>query len=179
MLNGIALYIAYCTVLIGNNVLNYVSDPWLLAGIPVFPVLNGFLYLIYGVQRFVTVLEHSWGLRSLQVLGGLLCAIEMVQPGAILGLPEAVAKRLRPRTTSPKKPDMKPKQQKILLTMLLVVLAIIVWRRFQEGLLTPDTLYVAGGVTLRVLLPIIVVFWLLRRTRIFRTGNRLRAPFHN
>ena len=185
VLNGMALYVAYCATLVGNNILNYLRDPWLATGIPLFPFVNGFLGLIYTVQRILVPFQRHWGVSSLQWLGGLLCAAEVVRPGAVLGLPNAIVRRLASGVRRGGKADAGGRKRKIILVLLLILLAVVVWRRYREGLLTGGTMYAAGDVALRLVVPIIVLFVLFRRTRLFARvlsgggGGDSNAPLGN
>jgi len=167
VLNTSALYLAYCVTLVGNSFLNYVKDPWAAAWIPLFPFINGFYGMVYIVQRVLVPLERHWGLGALQVLGALLCTAEIVRPGTILGLPDAPVEKLRSRLSQARKSEAGGRRSVIILAILLIILALLTWRRLQEGLLTSATLYAASGVVLRVMLPVIILFILIRRTRIF------------
>jgi hypothetical protein len=167
VLNTAALYLAYSLTLVGNNVLNYARDPWSAAWIPLFPFINGFFWVVYVVQRVLLFLEHHWAPGGLQVLGALLCATEIFRPGTILGLPDAIGQRLSSRFRQGRIRNAGSKKGEIILAILLIVFSIVAWRRFQEGLLTGATLYAAGGVALRVMLPVIILFMLIRRIRIF------------
>jgi hypothetical protein len=173
LINAVALYGAYCITMIGGNLLNYFRVPRLAAWIPVFPVYTGYLWLIHALQKTTALAEWYLGLGTLRILAGAICAAEVIRPGITLELPDRAATKLAPKR-EPRRRKPGAKVAGIVLAVLVVSLAALGWRRYQEGFLTGSSIRVFGSVALRVYLPVVVLFLLIRRSNLLARLLRLR-----
>lgn len=127
--------------------------------------MNLFLWLLYSVIRYIVSLESHMGTGVIQTAGGIFCLIELVRPGTILGAPQLLLSKIG---KTPAAQRQTGKKSLVVLILLLIVLGTLGWRRFQEGMINADTLLAVGGVSIRVIIPIVFIFLILRRVPPFR-----------
>jgi hypothetical protein len=165
LVNALALYTAYCATMIGGNLLNYFKVPRLAAWVPVFPFYTGYLWLIHALQKTTALAEWYLGLGTLRIVAGAICAAEVIRPGITLELPDRVAAKLAPHRARRGR-KFGATVARIVLGGLVVSLAALGWRRYQEGFLTDASVRVFGSVALRVYLPVVVLFLVIRRSNL-------------
>lgn len=153
--------------MIANNVGSYWREPQTALWIPLFPLINGFLLFVYWMQRIFSHLEWRWGLTIFQAPVLLCCALEVFRPGLILGILPSLQRRIRLATKTEVKSNRTDNRKTVILVILLLLLLVLGWRRYQEGMLTPESLQAVGRVAFKILAPMIVLFLFLRSRKIF------------
>jgi hypothetical protein len=166
--NLLALYCAYCVAAIGGNLANFLREPRWILGIPTFIFLNIFLVVLAIIQQLMAVSTWYCGLPGVQIGAGSICLAEIIRPGIFFFLLRKVIERIAAiaKFSGPaSRPDTK---NLLVLGILLAALILLAVRRYQEGFFTGDAVSTLIGVCIRLALPTVVAFFLIKRIPAFR-----------
>jgi hypothetical protein len=144
----VVLWISICLTLLLNSLPAISEKPMYLLSFPEFvlfyPISMLYNYLFLHARQFLfTPLD----LHFMQVVPSLgvfvFLAIEIIRPGWIIGLAVSIPDRLRVRATVDGGKMKDSRSALAALGVLLVVLGITSWTRFQQGFLTGESTFAA------------------------------------
>ncbi|MEW6368419.1 MAG: dienelactone hydrolase family protein [Acidobacteriota bacterium] len=168
---ALTIWISVLLTLLVNAVPAFVDKPGRLASVPEFAIRHLFdlLYAYVLVFPRPYVISHAAGAVVTPRMWVLLVlAVEVAVPGLFLG---CLARLINPRGTRVE-PRAASIRDAVVLTVLALILAAILWLRFQQGLLTEESALAAGLCILRYALPPIIIFALLSRWTRRMSPNR-------
>jgi hypothetical protein len=185
---ALLVWATFLLTLLVNRIVYLVLHPTLLIYFPEFAV-GHFLTMVYAYlivyPRQLTFATCVPGTLAIHYWVYAILAIELIKPGVLLQTITALLVRLtkRPaveaRAMAPSRGIRKTSPYAIIMFLVLVAaLGAVLWLRFLQGFVTPDSLKEAGGFVLRFGVAPVLIFVLLTQLarRRSTTREKTRPP---